>query len=145
MILPYFDYADIVFSKANQTELDKLQRAQNRCIKICLLVNNKTDNDYIHAVTKIPKREFRRKVHLREYMYLQLRKPWLLDVKSVNTRSRVAPLFHIKIANTITYERSVQHNGAFKWNNLTPDIRNVDHYQIFKFNQLKWFHNTYQQ
>ena len=86
MILPYFDSADIVFAKANQTDLDKLQRAQNRCLKTCLLLNKRTDTDYLHSITNVPKLEFRRKVHLRNFMYLQQKKPWLLDVKSVNTR-----------------------------------------------------------
>ena len=54
MILPYFDYADIVFDKANCTELDKLQRLQNRCIKICLLVDKRTNTDLIHSIVKTP-------------------------------------------------------------------------------------------
>ena len=144
MILPYFDYADIVFAKANQSDLEKLQRLQNRCLKTCLLVNNRTDTDYIHSVTKIAKLEFRRKIHLRNFMYLQSKNNCLLDVKSVNTRLRDAPLFKIKIANVMAYERSVQHNGALEWNNLPIDVRNVDQYLSFKLNQLKWLHATYQ-
>ena len=143
MVLPYFDYADIVIDKANKTELDKLQRAQNRCIKICLLMNVRTDTDYIHSTAKMPKLEARRKVHLRNFMYLQLCKPWLLDIKSVNTRLRDAPLFKVKIANTLAYERSVHHNGAIRWNNLPIEIRNVNQYLSFKLSQLRWLHTTY--
>ena len=36
MLLPYFDYADIIFSKAASKDLDKLQRLQNKCLKICM-------------------------------------------------------------------------------------------------------------
>ena len=68
-------------------------------------------------------------------MYLQQKKPWLLDVKSVNTRLRDAPLFTVKLANILAYEKSVQHNGALEWNNLAPGVRNVDHYLSLKFNQ----------
>ena len=71
MLLPYFDYADIVYDRANQRDLDKLQRAQNKCLKICLLANKKTDTDLVHTVTKSAKLEFRRKVHIRNFMYLQ--------------------------------------------------------------------------
>ena len=52
MILPFFDYADIVFDKANQIDLDKLQRLQNRCLKICLRTDTRTDTDLIHSVTR---------------------------------------------------------------------------------------------
>ena len=35
MILPFLDYADVIFDKAYSKDLDKLQRLQNRCLKIC--------------------------------------------------------------------------------------------------------------
>ena len=145
MISPYFDYADIVFDKANQSDLDKLQRAQNRCLRICLLATVRTDTDYIHSTAKTPLLKLRRKVHLRNFMYTNLSKTWLLDVKPVNTRLRDAPLFSIKLSNTVAYDRSVQHNGALEWNCLPIELRNVDHYLLFKFHQLKWLHTTYQQ
>ena len=132
MILPYFDYADIVFDKVNCSELEKLQRAQNRYLQICLLANNKTNTDYIHSITNTPLLKFIRKVHLRNYMYTNLGKDWLLDVKPVNTRLRDAPLFNVKKSNTTAYDRSVQHNGANEWNCcLSTEIRNVDHYSLF--------------
>ena len=106
-------------------------------------MNVRTDTDYIHHIAKIPKLENRRKVHLRNFMYLQLRKPWLLDIKSISTRIRDAPLFKVKIANTMAYERSVQHNGAIAWNSLSIEMRNVDQYLSFKSSQLRWLHTTY--
>ena len=33
MLLPYFDYADIIFDKANAGSLKKLQTLQNKCLK----------------------------------------------------------------------------------------------------------------
>ena len=70
MILPFFDYADVIYDKARQADLDKLQRAQNKCLKACMLVNIKTGTDFIHSHTKVPKLCNRRKVHLRNLMYL---------------------------------------------------------------------------
>ena len=35
MILPYCDYGDVIYNSASQEGLDKLQRLQNRCLKIC--------------------------------------------------------------------------------------------------------------
>ena len=37
MLLPYFDYAGIVYDRAKKTELNKLQRAKNKCVKTCML------------------------------------------------------------------------------------------------------------
>ena len=97
--LPYFDYADIVYDKANQKDLDKLQRAQNKCLKICLKANTRTDTNLIHSTTKSAKLQYRRKVHLRNFMYSKLNDDHLIDSIPVNTRSRDAPLFKIKFPN----------------------------------------------
>ena len=35
-ILPYMEYGDVLMSGANQVDLDKLQRLQNRGLRICL-------------------------------------------------------------------------------------------------------------
>ena len=35
MVMPYLDYADVVFDRAHSKDLDRLQRLQNRCLKIC--------------------------------------------------------------------------------------------------------------
>ena len=143
MILPYFDYADIVFDKANQTDLDKLQRLQNRCLKICLRVNMKTETDLIHSVTKSPKLYYRRKAHLRNFMHSRLSDMSLLDIKPIGTRSRDTPLFNVTFPNTLAFKRSIQYNGALEWNNLPPSTRNVDQFLSFKFQQLKWLNTTY--
>ena len=34
MILPYIDYADVIYCKARIGDLDTLQRLQNRCLKM---------------------------------------------------------------------------------------------------------------
>ena len=39
VIMPYFDYADVVYSNAFKKDLDKLQRVPNRCLKTCLRVD----------------------------------------------------------------------------------------------------------
>ena len=35
MILPYIDYADVVFDKACSRDLEKLQTLKNLCPKVC--------------------------------------------------------------------------------------------------------------
>ena len=144
MLLPYFDYADIVYDKARQSDLDKLQRAQNKCLKICMLTNTKTDTDFVHAHTKMPKLCARRKVHLRNFMFTQKKLPHLLDSAEVFTRARDAPLFKVSTPSCEAYKRSVIYNGATEWNNLSVEMRNVDLLLPFKFHQKRWLVNTIQ-
>ena len=35
MILPYFDYGDIIYMFSSKSDLNKLERLQERCINIC--------------------------------------------------------------------------------------------------------------
>ena len=58
-ILPIIVYGDIIYENANFL-LTELQRAQNRCIKICLKVNQRTATDVIHARARLPKLSDRR-------------------------------------------------------------------------------------
>ena len=41
MILPFFDYADVIYHNASVSELEKLQRLQNRALKLCLVFSQK--------------------------------------------------------------------------------------------------------
>ena len=143
MVIPYFDYTDIVYDKANQNDLNKLQRMQNKCLKICLLKDMRTDTDIIHSTVKTAKLEFRRKVHLRNYMYSKLHVDTLLDDVLVNTRARDAPLFKVITPTLETFKRSVLYNGALEWNNLSTVLRNANHILSFKLQQKKWLNNTF--
>ena len=142
MLLPYFDYADIIYDRARQGDLDKLQRAQNKCLKICMMADVRTDTDLIHAHTKVPKLENRRKVHLRNYMFQRKKSEHLLDSSDICTRSHDAPLFKTVIPKCEAYKRSVVYNGAVEWNSLHTDLRNVDQLLPFKFHQKRWLLGT---
>ena len=54
MILPYFDYYDVIYNTANADGLDKLQRLQNKCLKIYLSLNRTHDTDDLHSQAKCP-------------------------------------------------------------------------------------------
>ena len=142
MILPYFDYADIVYDKAHKMDLDKLQRAQNRCLKTCLLDNCKTGTDLVHSRTKVPKLENKRKVQLRDFMFQRKNNESLLDKAEIFTRSRDAPLFKTDFPKCEAYKRSVVYDGALEWNTLEVYTRNVDHLLSFKFMQRRWLQST---
>ena len=69
MILPYFDYGDILFTNSTKKLLDKKDRLQLKAVKICLrLDGNAPDNILLHSagVAKLSKR---RDAHLLNYMY----------------------------------------------------------------------------
>ena len=69
MILPYFDYGDILFMNSSKKLLGKLDRLQKRAVKICLRLGLDTPEDILLNNAKIAKLEKRCDAHLLNYMY----------------------------------------------------------------------------
>ena len=132
MILPYFDYGDVIYGTAGKDALDKLQRLQNKGLKICKGYNRRHDTDDLHRVTKCPKLEIRRNAHLRNFMFNRSYKEELLDKRDIRTRAHDAPLFKIAVPKNETYKRSVAFAGASEWNALPANIRNINSSPEFK-------------
>ena len=138
MVLPYFDYADVIYDKASTSELDKLQRLQNRCLKLCQGNDRYFGTDQVHKDTGVPFLKDRRKAHTLNFMYMRKeKKPDLLNRRKIRTRAHDAPLFDITIPRCEAFKRSVGYHGAASWNNLTPVIRRVEPYLAFKEAQKK--------
>ena len=138
MILPYFDYGDILFMNASQKSLDKLDRLQKRALKICLKAGADITLDILLSSTKTAKLVKRRNAHLLNFMYKKKQCIELLDIKNVHTRARDAVLFKTIIPRCEKYKHSVFfYKGAITWNSLPDTIRNIDTYDSFKELQKK--------
>ena len=135
MLLPYFDYADVIFSRANARDLDRLQTLQNKSLKICLGRNRRFSTDQIHKQANVPFLSDRRTAHTLNFMYLQKSNKALLNNREIRTRAHDAPLFLVPIPRCEAFKRSVIYFGSTKWNDLVPDIRNIDSYVSFKYKQ----------
>ena len=97
MILPYFDYTDVIVDKATSKDLDKLQRLQNRCLKICSNKDRLFSTDLAHKLTHVPFLADRRKAHKLNFMYKRLSHADLLNNREIRTRAHDAPLFNATI------------------------------------------------
>ena len=137
MLLPYLDYADVIFYKSNSSDLDKLQRLQNRCLRICLGYDRKFSTDRVHKQASVPFLADRRKSHVLNFMYVRKKKTHLLNNREIRTRAHDAPLFNVSIPRCEAYKRSVSYAGGTEWNNLDPVSRNVNCYLAFKYLQKK--------
>ena len=135
MILPYFDYGDVIYGTANQEGLDKLQRLQNRCLKICKSLNVRFNTEALHSITKMPMLKTRREAHLNNFMYGRLKHVSLLDTREIRTRAHDAPLFKVTVPRVESYKRAIKYTGSLQWNNLPADIRNIKDSKLFKAKQ----------
>ena len=133
MVLPYLDYADVIFCKTNSSQLDKLQRLQNRCLRLCLGKDRMFDTNRAHKEANVPFLADRRNAHTLNFMYQRSgKRPDLLNRREIRTRAHDAPLFDTAIPRCEAFKRSVGYHGTVAWNNLPPDIRNISPYPHFK-------------
>ena len=95
-ILPYFDQGDILFIDAFKKDTDKLQKLQNRALRICLNTNNRHHIVNLHNTTKISYLNDRRIYHLKIYAFSKTRQPEYLDNVQIRTRHREAPRSNCK-------------------------------------------------
>ena len=72
-ILPYFDQGDILYLDAFNKDVSKLQKLENRALRICLKENNRQHIDNLHNTAKIPLLCHRRTYHLSLYAYTRSR------------------------------------------------------------------------
>ena len=142
MILPYFDYGDIIYGSANKDGLDKLQRLQNKGLKLCMGYDRRHNTDDLHREAKCPKLESRRSAHINNFMFNRIDRSDLVDNRPIRTRAHDAPLFRVDIPKNETFKRSVAYAGSTKWNALPTEMRNIKSTAVFKNTQKRVMMDT---
>ena len=132
MLLPYFDYADVIFDRALHKDKEKLQRLQSKCLKVCMGKNRRFRTDVIHKLANVPFLKDRRAAHVLNFMYIRKGNVRLLNNREIRTRAHDAPLFEVSIPRCKSFKCSIGYFGAVSWNNLSPDVRNTPNYLAFK-------------
>ena len=137
MILPYFDYCDIIYDASNKGQLDRLQRLQNKCLKVCMRLERRHETENVHVRAHLPRLGVRREAHLCNFMFKRKEAGKHLNTRNVRTRLHDAPVFDLGAPNNETYKRSVKYKGARTWNSLPADVRNINSYEHFKAHQKR--------
>ena len=135
MLLPYFDYADVLFHKASAKEIGKFQTLKNKCLRICLCKDRRFSTEGSHKLANVPFLKDRRAAHINNFMYIRKKNKVLLNNKEIRTRAHDAPLFNVITPRCESFKRSVGYFGATEWNNLSVNIRNIDNFLAFKQQQ----------
>ena len=137
MILPYFDYFDVIYYSACSGDLEKLQRLQNKCLKMCLKTHMLTNTKEAHSKAKCAYLGTRRDTHMSNFMHTRQFKPGLFDEREINNRQHDAPTFCLSFPHKETFKRSVLYSGAQVWNALPAHVRKIDDLHAFKANRKK--------
>ena len=94
MVIPYFDYADVIYMYSNNPDFKKLDRAHIRGLRICLKIQGKMEDKDIYNLCNISSLNSRRIVHSRNYMYKNIGK-CINSKEGIVTRAKEGPLFKI--------------------------------------------------
>ena len=88
MILPYFDYADIFYEATTVQNLSKLQRLQNRALRI-VTQSKATDisTKDLHLSMNVTPLRVRREHHLMNFMYKRAEIQKYVDNRNLLTRA----------------------------------------------------------
>ena len=147
MLMPFFDYGDIVYMFSCSLELQKLDRHHKRGMKISINNSHLLNDVELHRKCNLSELDIRRRVHLRNYMYeIKNIDTNIMDnseENNINTRLHDGPVFKVTHPNSEPIKRSVMYAGAVDWNNLDADIRNIDDNIKFKRAQKAWMLNSF--
>ena len=134
-ILPYFDYGDIFYNKTYLRTIDKLQKLQNRALRLCLLHDSRYNTNLLHRESKVPFLGARRHTHLLNFVYPRTRDPSYTTECNRNLRRYEAPILHEIFPNNESFQRSILYQGAIAWNVLPIEERTIDNHLSFKNKQ----------
>ena len=131
-ILPYFDYGDIFYNKTYVRTTDKLQKLQNRAIRLCLGRDSRYNVLLLHQESKIPRLENRRHTHLLNFVYPRAYNDSYIDLPFIPLRRFDAPILFVHRPNNESFRRSILYQGAITWNVLPVEERAVETHTKFK-------------
>ena len=125
LVLPHFDYLDIIYNKASQASLKKLDIIHRKIAKIALdvkVTNNKRDT-YV-KMNWLPL-QLRRQVHLATVMYKVINgiaPPSICDLFQYCSGSRSSEQCNLVVETTVN-SKEFQYIGAKCWNDVPTSIR----------------------
>ena len=121
-ILPIFDYNDIFYNMLNKQQLTKIQRLQNRALRLVFKGKIMSVAE-MHERANVEYLEERRENHLLSLMYNRAKDDNYIDNTTRKTRMADAVVLKVPKARTNKLKKAPIYKGSVLWNNLPPRIR----------------------
>lgn len=146
LILSILDYGDVFYDCAAKKDLDKLQKLQNRALRIANQASRYTRNIDLHRRYKIVPLYMHREKNIQKLIHTYLSHnledvdfPWdnegldnTLAQSSIVTRQMSAPFVPLKHPNSTRYKNSCAFRWPQLWLELPISFRREANYQRFK-------------
>ena len=135
MVLPYIEYGDIIYGGTNVSLLIKLQRIQNRGLKLSLNLLSSTNTLDVHREAKLNLLKDRRDSHLVTLMFQRAYDTEYVDDRELPTRLHDNKTLTVPRPNNSVFTKSVCFRGATMWNDLDPSFKQISNIKSFKAKQ----------
>ena len=112
MVLPYIDNGDTGYFSCTEHLLNKLQRMQNRALKIIFRLNRRFPTKELHQTAGVLMLDQRREMHLLSLMYKRSKIDQYIDARSINTCAHRGTLICIECPRLDKFRASVKFAGA---------------------------------
>lgn len=145
MILPVIDYCNFCLSPCTDRARTKLQRMQNRALRICLKAEGRTRTADLHTRARLAPLDLRREFDILKIFHKKVYSNnrytdghTILTVEQSHdsdvpvTRSHTAPTIQIPRPSNEKFRKCLLYTGATLWNNLPTNLRNMVDYNSFK-------------
>ena len=142
MIAPIIDYGDVVYMGGMSSNLSRLQKLQNRALRICLDVHHYLPTILLHQQAEIPNLCTRRSCNIKKYMFRQKNNMDLVKIPTVNTRRNDAIIFKTVRPNLEKFKNNPLYTGALIRNTLPTDVRNIENYTSLKLFLKEWAYDV---
>ena len=141
MVIPYLDYGDIIYHCSSIQLLDKLQKLQNRGLRICYGTGTGLSINEMHARANLSTLYNRRLHHVCNFMYKQQGNHDILDIRDIRTRAHDAVLYTTSRPFCEKYKKNFFYYGPYLWNQLPVREMKIDTYEHFKNVQKQKVYN----
>lgn len=139
MILPLVEYGNCFMLGCTKTEITKIQRIQNKGLKIVFLRDRLASTKLLHKDAKLASWEVRALIASCRLMFKYKFLPYNLEQNRPGTRLQSGPLFKMDRPNSKSFINSVSYKLRSCWNALPPNIRIIEDKEHFDLS-VKRFH-----
>lgn len=133
LLLPILEYGDIFVLGNNMKPLFKLQKFQNRMLRLVLHINYRISNVDLHLRSNVLPLVYRRHLSICRVMFnLSFDVNRLEQTMNVRTRSAGAAMLSVPFPKSNFLHKSVFYQGFKIWNSLPVHLRMIRDYKLFK-------------
>lgn len=151
MVLPYFEFGNIFLLNCYEGELDKIQKAQNRVLRIILRKDRwyrtsllyrdaRLANWKCRALTAAMKLMFKFKNYFSDSL-----DGTVGNSPHRTTRQNMGPVFCVDKPNSTRFLKSTAYSLRAEWNTLPSSIRNINDFELFKMTIKRYYKEKWEE